>query len=79
MYFAVGWPKYYGTNDIKTGQPCVLKFNRDRSILAVLTEDTLTLWYCHVSLCSIFVLYSLEQFKKFVIRSVCENRACLTC
>ena len=50
MYFAVGWPKYYGTNDIQTGQPCGFRFNRDRSILAVLTEDALTLWYCHVSM-----------------------------
>ncbi|XP_028401796.1 RAB6A-GEF complex partner protein 1-like [Dendronephthya gigantea] len=46
MYFAVGWPKYYGANNIKNNQPCGFKFNRDRSILAVLTEDTLTLWYC---------------------------------
>ena len=49
MYFAVGWPKYYGVNDVQTGQPCGFKFNRDRSILAVLTEDRLTLWHFHVS------------------------------
>ena len=50
MYFAVGWPKYYGINDAPTGQPCGYKFNRDRSILAVLTEDRLTLWHYHVSM-----------------------------
>lgn len=49
MYFAVGWPKYYGTDDNQPGQPCGFKFNRDRTILAVITNDKLTLWYCHVS------------------------------
>ena len=50
MYFAVGWPKYYGADNIENSQPCGFKFNRDRSILAVLNEDTLTLWYCRVSI-----------------------------
>ena len=55
MYFAVGWPKYYGTKDVQPGQPRVFKFNRDYSILAVLSEERLTLWYCRVSLLYLYL------------------------
>lgn len=49
MYFPIGWPKTldaFGSN----GNPFVqVVCNRDKILFAVLTEDTLVIWFCKVS------------------------------
>ena len=64
MYFPIGWPKYFKEvqKDINTLQYVIS--NCDRMLFAVLSEDTLSIWYCKVNK-SIFVNFTAVRYFGF--------------
>lgn len=46
MFFPIGWPRVLNTIDPEKITAVVC--NRDKILFAVLTTDTLTIWYCKV-------------------------------
>ncbi|XP_048581598.1 guanine nucleotide exchange factor subunit RIC1 isoform X2 [Nematostella vectensis] len=44
MYFPIGWPKYFSPKGVQCGDLLGLKFNRDRSLLAVISSHSVCLW-----------------------------------
>lgn len=49
MYFAIGWPKILNIPEL--GDNSIIKqviCNRDKTLFAILTNDTLSIWYCKV-------------------------------
>lgn len=50
MYFPIGWPKVLNIQNRKNCSIRQLICNRDKILFAVLTDDTLLIYYCKVSL-----------------------------
>lgn len=51
MYFAIGWPKILNIPEL--GDNSIIKqviCNRDKTLFAILTDDTLSVWYCKVNI-----------------------------
>ncbi|XP_078352736.1 guanine nucleotide exchange factor subunit RIC1-like isoform X2 [Oculina patagonica] len=44
MYFPIGWPKYFSSKDVHCGELKSLKYNRDRSLLAVVSDHSVCVW-----------------------------------
>lgn len=44
MYFPIGWPKYFSSKDVHCGELKSLKYNRDRSLLAVVSDHSVCIW-----------------------------------
>ncbi|KXJ14756.1 Guanine nucleotide exchange factor subunit R06F6.8 [Exaiptasia diaphana] len=44
MFFPIGWPKYYTPRDVECGELSALKYNRDRSLLAVISSHSICIW-----------------------------------
>lgn len=44
MYFPIGWPKYFSSKDVHCGELKSLKYNRDRSLLAVASDHSVCIW-----------------------------------
>ena len=69
MYFPIGWPKYFSSKDVHCGELKSLKYNRDRSLLAVVSDHSVCIWnnrvnmklniYVHVILKYIVVVFLL--------------------
>lgn len=80
MYFPIGWPKYFSSKDVHCGELKSLKYNRDRSLLAVVSDHSVCVWNNRVSVVYILhrliiVIYtSLARFILHRIITVC--RAC---
>ena len=70
MYFPIGWPKYFSSKDVHCGELKSLKYNRDRSLLAVVSDHSVCIWnnrvnmklniYVHVILKYIVVVFLLS-------------------
>lgn len=50
MYFPIGWPKVIKIPESGQGVLKQIKCNRDRILVAILTEDSLAVWFCKVRL-----------------------------
>ncbi|KAK2569545.1 Guanine nucleotide exchange factor subunit RIC1 [Acropora cervicornis] len=44
MYFPIGWPKCFSSKDVHCGELKSLKYNRDRSLLAVVSDHSVCIW-----------------------------------
>ncbi|XP_029180425.2 guanine nucleotide exchange factor subunit RIC1-like [Acropora millepora] len=44
MYFPIGWPKYFSSKDVHCGELKSLKYSRDRSLLAVVSDHSVCIW-----------------------------------
>lgn len=44
MYFPIGWPKYFSSKDVHCGELKTLRYNRDRSLLAVVSDHSVCIW-----------------------------------
>ena len=44
MYFPIGWPKYFSSKDVHCGELKALRYNRDRSLLAVISDHSVCIW-----------------------------------
>lgn len=44
MYFPIGWPKYFSSRDVHCGELKSLRYNRDRSLLAVISDHSVCIW-----------------------------------
>ncbi|XP_014777792.1 guanine nucleotide exchange factor subunit RIC1 isoform X1 [Octopus bimaculoides] len=49
MYFPLGWPKYLKLIPDKSSCPHFIASNCNRMLFAVLSENTLSIWYCRPS------------------------------
>lgn len=49
MYFPIGWPKVLKLPEL--GQTTIKQItsNRDRILFAILTDDSVALWFCKVT------------------------------
>ena len=50
MYFPIGWPKYFSSKDVHCGELKSLKYNRDRSLLAVVSDHSVCIWNNRVNM-----------------------------
>lgn len=50
MYFPLGWPKVLKTEELGQGIIKQIKCNRDRILFSIITDDSLAIWFCKVSL-----------------------------
>lgn len=50
MYFPIGWPKYFSSKDVHCGELKSLRYNRDRSLLAVVSDHSVCIWNNRVSI-----------------------------
>lgn len=48
MYFPIGWPKVIKISEEGQGIVREIKCNRDRILFAILTDDSLAIWFCKV-------------------------------
>ena len=63
MFFPVGWPRVLNT--CEQGKINTVVCNRDKIMFAVLTADSLVIWYCkarNLGQESAFIQYSLRQY-----------------
>ncbi|KAF5272536.1 hypothetical protein FQA39_LY07860 [Lamprigera yunnana] len=65
MYFPVGWPKVLKLPEL--GQTTIrhITSNRDRILFAILTDDTLALWFCKPCVPIVFQRRGLDSVIKF--------------
>lgn len=49
MYFPIGWPKVLKVLESKQGKLKQVVHNRDKVLFAILTSDTLSVWFCKVN------------------------------
>lgn len=69
MYFPIGWPKVIKIPESGQGALKQIKCNRDRILVAILTEDSLAVWFCKVSLQKGHSLINLMFFKPSIALS----------
>lgn len=50
MYFPVGWPKVLKLPELGRTAIKQIACNRDRILFAILTDDSLALWFCKVNI-----------------------------
>lgn len=55
MYFPVGWPKVVKIPDLGKSKLKQIVCNRDKILFAILSDDSLSIWFCKVS-------YSVQKF-----------------
>lgn len=48
MYFPIGWPKVIKTPELGHSSIKHITCNRDRILFAILTDDSLAVWFCKV-------------------------------
>lgn len=49
MYFPIGWPKVIKIPDLGQSKLKQIVCNRDKILFAILTDDSLSIWFCKVS------------------------------
>lgn len=49
MYFPIGWPKVLNTPELGQNSIKQITSNRDRILFAILTDDSLSIWFCKVN------------------------------
>ncbi|XP_046389380.1 guanine nucleotide exchange factor subunit Rich [Ischnura elegans] len=59
MYFPIGWPKVINVPQLGLSSIRQVVCNRDKLLLAILTDDSLSIWYCKP--CVPIVLYRRSQ------------------
>lgn len=49
MYFPIGWPKVIKIPELGQTKLKQIVCNRDKILFAILTDDSLSIWFCKVS------------------------------
>ncbi|XP_068967131.1 guanine nucleotide exchange factor subunit Rich [Bombus flavifrons] len=62
MFFPIGWPRVLNTTEPEKITAVVC--NRDKILFAVLTTDTLTIWYCKPCVPIVFIRRTTDSLKK---------------
>jgi hypothetical protein len=50
MYFPIGWPKVIKISELGQRSIKQITCNRDRILFAILTDDSLAIWFCKVKM-----------------------------
>lgn len=69
MYFPIGWPKVVQVPDSGQSSLKQIKCNRDRILVAILTDDVLAIWFCKVCLSINGILVSIKLFS--ILAALC--------
>ncbi|XP_017891417.1 guanine nucleotide exchange factor subunit Rich isoform X3 [Ceratina calcarata] len=62
MFFPIGWPRVLNTAEPENVTAVVC--NRDKILFAVLTTDTLTIWYCKPCVPIVFIRRTADSLRK---------------
>ncbi|KAJ3617833.1 hypothetical protein MTP99_006923 [Tenebrio molitor] len=54
MYFPIGWPKVIKISELGQRSIKQITCNRDRILFAILTDDSLAIWFCKPCLPIVF-------------------------
>ncbi|KAJ8926000.1 hypothetical protein NQ315_009855 [Exocentrus adspersus] len=65
MYFPIGWPKVIKIPEAGLGTVREIKCNRDRILFAILTDDSLAIWFCKPCVPIVFQRRSTKSLEKF--------------
>lgn len=84
MYFPIGWPKYLNLKQDGNDHLTYITCNRYRMLFAVLTQNSISIWHCKVSILiekfilsyCIFILFFYCLFSKHC--SISFLSICLT-
>lgn len=60
MFFPIGWPRVLNPTDPQAINAIVC--NRDKILFAILTYDSLAIWYCKVSKNNLLLYYLSSYF-----------------
>ncbi|CAG9764875.1 unnamed protein product [Ceutorhynchus assimilis] len=66
MYFPIGWPKVVQVSDSGQGGSLKqIKCNRDRILVAILTDDSLAIWFCKPCVPIVYHRRNAQSLEKF--------------
>ncbi|XP_076267797.1 guanine nucleotide exchange factor subunit Rich isoform X2 [Rhynchophorus ferrugineus] len=65
MYFPIGWPKVVQVPDSGQSSLKQIKCNRDRILVAILTDDVLAIWFCKPCVPIVFHRRTEQSLSKF--------------
>lgn len=71
MYFPIGWPKVVNIPHLGQAKLRQIVCNRDKILFAILSDDSLAIWFCKVS-------SSILLFKTHVVM-ICILAVCSNC
>lgn len=78
MYFPIGWPKYFSSRDVHCGELKSLRYNRDRSLLAVISDHSVCIWNNRVSIkfpfCRLSTWYHLCEYH-LTVRALADKQS----
>lgn len=78
MYFPIGWPKYFSSRDVHCGELKSLRYNRDRSLLAVISDHSVCIWNNRVSIkfpfCRLSTGYHLCEYH-LTVRALADKQS----
>ncbi|XP_066249588.1 guanine nucleotide exchange factor subunit Rich isoform X2 [Euwallacea similis] len=72
MYFPTGWPKVVQVPDLGQGSLKQIKCNRDRILVAILTDDSLAIWFCKPCVPIVFHRRDTKSLEKFGMNVTAE-------
>ncbi|XP_030754447.1 guanine nucleotide exchange factor subunit Rich isoform X2 [Sitophilus oryzae] len=72
MYFPIGWPKVVQVPDLGQCSLKQVKCNRDRILVAILTDDILAIWFCKPCVPIVFHRRNTESLSKFGTNIIAE-------
>ncbi|KAJ8949273.1 hypothetical protein NQ318_022788 [Aromia moschata] len=72
MYFPIGWPKVIKIHEVGQGIIRQITCNRDRILFAILTDDSLAIWFCKPCVPIVFHRRSFKSLEKFGTNVIAE-------
>ncbi|XP_022920815.2 guanine nucleotide exchange factor subunit Rich [Onthophagus taurus] len=72
MYFPIGWPKVFKIPELGTARIKQVTCNRDRVLFAILTDDSVAVWFCKPCVPIIYHKRSLESLEKYGRNEIIE-------
>lgn len=73
MYFPIGWPKVLNLSELKDSLHIKqVKCNRDRILLAIITTDTISIWFCKPCVPIVIHRRSQDSIQKLGINEFVE-------
>ncbi|EFA06481.2 guanine nucleotide exchange factor subunit Rich [Tribolium castaneum] len=65
MYFPIGWPKVIKIPDLGHASVRQITCNRDRILFAILTDDSIAIWFCKPCVPIVFYRRTPQSLEKF--------------
>lgn len=66
MYFPIGWPKVVKIPDLGQAKLRQIVCNRDKILFAILSDDSLAIWFCKVNCCCCVIVFILGCFIMYI-------------